>query len=516
MSSLPWVSCLISAAVVGSGCKPAPNLQVLGESTRLAEGEPSPRTSPIFDGKVLRLRGARGETLGVSLRISDAKARRVRLQLPEVARVDGFSVRSLEVKKASTDMYGDSLGAGRYPDILSPAPDAQVTTDKQAYFDVVIADQASPGRYQGALFVSDQRFPVTLEVSSARIDLAREPLVWVFYLPREVAKAHGLPDDDAPALLEAESRYHQLFRAHGAFLAADLPPSRFEARRRFMHDVAYWPVAIDISSDQAIERDVRRWLELFRGTAITPFAIPVDEPHTTEARLRARHIAEVIRGAGGGRPGLLCAVTDAWSPVYGDSMDVYLSPANFPSPATTRAASGERFWTYNGRPPAAGSMILDTDGVALRTWGWIAERYDLELWHVWEGLYFSDRYNHGGVTDVLKNPVTFDERRGGGTDFGNGDGVLAYPGPLPSLRLKALRRGLEDRLLVRELRRCGGADTASRIVRRVVPRALGEAGPQASRERASWSLDENVWENARGQVLDAIEKECHEQATLAH
>jgi hypothetical protein len=420
-------------------------------------------------------------------------------------------VRSLEVKAASTDMYGESRGVGRYPDVLTPVADAEVTADKQAYFDVAIADQATPGRYQGELSVSGQRFPVELEVSSARIDLAHDPLVWVFYLPREIAKAHGLPDDDAPALLAAESRYHDLFRAHGAFLAADLPPSRFEARRRFIHDVAYWPVAIDVSSDQAIEGDVRRWLELFRGTAVTPFAIPVDEPHTAEARLRARHIAEVIRRAGGGRPGLLCAVTDAWSPVYGDSMDVYLSPANFPSAASARAATGERFWTYNGRPPAAGSLILDTDGVALRTWGWIAERYDVPLWHAWEGLYFTDRYNHGGPSDVLQDPLTFDERKRGGTDFGNGDGILVYPGPLPSLRLKALRRGLEDRLLLRELVKCGGAARARSIVRRMVPRALGEG-----QGKASWSLDEPVWESARLGVLDAIERDCHGQTALAH
>ena len=79
-------------------------------------------------------------------------------------------------------------------------------------------------------------------------------------------------------------------------------------------------------------------------------------------------------------------------------------------------------------------MILDTDGAALRTWGWIAERYGIELWYAWEGLYFSDRYNRGGPTDVMVDPLTFDERSLGRSDFGNGDGLLAYPGPLPSMR----------------------------------------------------------------------------------
>ena len=205
-------------------------------------------------------------------------------------------------------------------------------------------------------------------------------------------------------------------------------------------------------------------------------------------------------------------MTDARSESYGGALDVYFSPLNIPKVAADRRPLGERYWTYNGRPPGAGSMILDTEGVALRTWGWIAERYDIELWYAWEGLYFSDRYNHGGRTDVMVDPVTFDERSRGGSDWGNGDGLLAYPGPLASLRLKALRRGLQDRLLLRELGRCGAADEARRIVRRVVPRALGEA---AATDAPSWSVEEPVWESARREVLDAIERQCDGPRALA-
>jgi hypothetical protein len=148
-------------------------------------------------------------------------------------------------------------------------------------------------------------------------------------------------------------------------------------------------------------------------------------------------------------------------------------------------------------------MVLDAEGSALRTWGWIAERYHVELWYAWEGLYFSDRYNGGGPTDVTRDPITFDERRRRGTDFGNGDGVLAYPGPLASLRLKVLRRGLQDRLLLEELDALGAGATVREIVRRVIPAALGEAGPTAA-----WPTTEVAWERARGQVLDAIEARC--------
>jgi hypothetical protein len=148
-------------------------------------------------------------------------------------------------------------------------------------------------------------------------------------------------------------------------------------------------------------------------------------------------------------------------------------------------------------------MVLDAEGSALRTWGWIAERYHVELWYAWEGLYFSDRYNGGGPRDVMHDPITFDERRRRGSDFGNGDGVLAYPGPLPSLRLKVLRRGLEDRLLLEELDALGGSDAARDIVRQVIPAALGEAGGGTT-----WPTTEVAWEHARLQVLDAIEGLC--------
>ena len=505
MSWSRWVSCLASAALALSACRASPPLQVLGESTRLKRGESSPSESAIFDGQIVRLRGARGETLGLQYRVSDRRRRQVRLELPsEAARVSGFSVGFLDITEPSTSMYGPSRGPGEYPDLLTPTEGA-INTSELAYFDIAIAESAVPGQYRGELSSSGSVIPVLLDVSSARIDLSRDTLVWVFYLPGDIARAAGLPDSDEPELLERESAYHELFRAHGAFLATDLGPERFAARRRFVHDVKYWPVAVDTSSDDTIARDVRTWLDLFRNSGVTPFAIPVDEPRSLAERRRARHIAEVIGHAGGGRPALLRGVTDFAAASYGDAMDLFLSPTNFASTARAREARGERFWTYNGHPPEAGSMIIDTDGIALRTWGWIAERYGIELWYAWQGLYYSDRYNRGGPTDVLRDPLTFDERSRGGSDWGNGDGLLAYPGALPSLRLKELRRGLEDRLLLRELSACGAGDIAQRIVRRMVPRALGEA-----HGTASWSVEEPVWEHARQEILDAIEANCHD------
>jgi Glycoside hydrolase 123, catalytic domain len=509
MSWLPSASYWVVSATLGLvACRRGPAVQVLGESNRLERSEPSPVKSSIFDGSVVRLRGVRGETLGLEVRCSDGKSSDAWLKVPAAAAsVTAFAVRSLEVREPSSSMYGPSLGPGFYPDILVPVA-GPVTSPDLAYFDVAIGRRARPGRYSGELRAGGQVIPVVLDVVRGHIDLAHDPLVWAFYLPSEIAHAHGLPDVDSPELLARETWYYDLFRAHGVLLAADLSPARFAPRRSFVHDVPYWPVAIDISSDAAITDDVHRWLDLFRDLAAMPFAIPVDEPKTVEQRQNARRIAEVIGLAGGGRPSLLRGVTDVASPVYGDAIDVFLSPKNLPADAAAKR-TGQRFWTYNGRPPEAGSMILDTEGTALRTWGWIAYRYGVDLWYAWEGLYFSDRYNGGRSTDVVREPITFDERSRGGTDWGNGDGVLVYPGPLPSLRLKALRRGLEDRLLLRELESCGKGDLARSLARRIVPTALGEAGAVAA-----WPTEESEWERARNEILNSIEEHCHDDTTV--
>jgi hypothetical protein len=266
-----------------------------------------------------------------------------------------------------------------------------------------------------------------------------------------------------------------------------------------------------LSNDETIVEDVEAWHRHaaaghFENGDVTPFTIPVDEPRDAEARRYAKHVAELVQSTRGEEFELLTAVTDAPSATYQNAFDIYLSPDNWRPGVEQGRRDRVSLWTYNGRPPQAGSVIIDTDGVALRTWGWIAFSYGVPLWHAWEGLYFADRYNDGAPTDVFREPLTFDERTkpGGGEDYGNGDGLLAYPGALPSLRLKALRRGLQDRLLLLSLSRCGGGGEARAMASRLVPRALGEGQGEGT-----WPSHEAPWERARVQLLKRIDEVCH-------
>jgi hypothetical protein len=74
---------------------------------------------------------------------------------------------------------------------------------------------------------------------------------------------------------------------------------------------------------------------------------------------------------------------------------------------------------------------------------------------------------------------------------------------MPSLRLKALRRGLQDRLMLRALADCGEATRADAIARALIPRALAEAGPASA-----WPTAEPTWERARQTLLDLLVARC--------
>ena len=100
--------------------------------------------------------------------------------------------------------------------------------------------------------------------------------------------------------------------------------------------------------------------------------------------------------------------------------------------------------------------------------------------------------------------ISFDD----GDDHGNLDGVLALPGDQqnpcrPTLRLAAIRRGMQDRQIIELAAKCKPDETA-KIVEQLVPRALGDvSGKQAPGDGSpSWPRDDASWEDARRKLLD--------------
>jgi hypothetical protein len=481
-----------------------PALQVIGESTRLRTIDPVPATSPWFDGARISLVAARGEILGLQIlhrgggpvvlrflqnsgqtqdsgRVAPTAADTVAptTSVPpktsSVANVGiqvrAYDVEHVEVRRSSTALYGGSHGAGSYADGLSPA--AIPTTDP-AYFELEIARDAAPGVTFGELSVSGRTLPVMLTI--APVTLPPLPLrVWAYEDPRESIWAGA----DEQACIA-------MFRSYGVLLSPDVHLEDWPARRdQFagIHDVPVW-----ISDDPArAGEQVTRWIAAFAGTGQVPFAIPIDEPRTPEQRRRVRALADVVRAAGGGPTSFRFAVTDEPHGEYGDAIDLYIS---------LRPRLGDRVarWTYNGAPPRAGSMVLDAEAPGTRTWGWIAWRWQIPIWYVWDALYWHDRHNRKGAAlpgRTRREPVSFDD----GEDRGNLDGVLALPGCRPTLRLAALRRGYQDRALLDLAAACDRPAT-EQLAAKLVPRALGDASATTA-----WPSDEAAWEAARRRLI---------------
>jgi hypothetical protein len=481
-------TCAVALGCSRAGCAdrsdPGPTLQIVGETTRLRITDPVPATSPWFDGARIVLVAARGEIIG--LQVLHRGGGPVALAFPPGAGASSsvtirtYAVDTLEVRRPSTDMYGGSHGAGRYAEGLVPA--AVPTTDP-AYVEIEVARDAPPGTTLGQLTASGRAIPVALTI--APVTLPPLPIrVWAYEDASEIAWARG---DEAACIAR--------FRSYGILLSPDVKLEDWPARRDRLaglpglRDVPVW-----ISDDPSTAAEqVRRWVAIFAGTGQVPFAIPIDEPRTPAQRGKLRALADAVRAAGGGPGRFHLAVTDDPHPEYGDTIDLYISPL-----AAHLAGDRVPRWTYNGAPPRAGSMVLDAESPGMRTWGWIAWRWQIPIWYVWDGLYWHDRHNRKGAPlpgralEPRTDAVSFDD----GEDHGNLDGVLALPGCQPTLRLAALRRGYQDHALL-ELAAVCNRSAADEVAAQLIPRALGDAD-----SRPSWPTDEAAWEAARRRLIE--------------
>jgi hypothetical protein len=455
---------------------PGPALQIVGESTRTRITDPVPATSPWFDGTRVSVVGARGEVIGLQVLHRGGGPVTLRLGIAGV-QVRGYAVEAYEVHRPSTALYSGSHGAGRYADGLVPA---EAPATDPAFFEIEVERDAAPGVFDGELAVGGRTLPVALTI--APVTLPPPPLrVWAYYNRRMFVWNQG--DEDACIAR---------FRRHGVLMLPDLRLDDWPTRQGQLVGVHDVPVVISEDPARAGQQ-VKAWIAAFAGTGKVPFTIPIDEPRTPEARRRVRALADVVRAAGGGPTTFRMAVTDAPHPIYGDAIDLYISP---------RAVhlTGDRFarWTYNGAPPGAGSMVLDAEPPGMRTWGWIAWRWQVPIWYVWDALYWYDRHNRRGAPlpgralDVRRDPVSFND----GEDQGNLDGVLALPGCQPTLRLANLRRGFQDRMLLDLAAACDRPAT-EQLAAELVPRALGDAG-----KTVAWPSDEAPWEAARRRLIE--------------
>jgi hypothetical protein len=166
--------------------------------------------------------------------------------------------------------------------------------------------------------------------------------------------------------------------------------------------------------------------------------------------------------------------------------------------------------------------VIDAPATEARVVGWAAFKHDVDLYFFWHGDHWQHNRQKQGERkqDVWAEPITFDNRgqpRKPVEDQGyiNGDGVLFYPGqeilhpqqdrgiegPIGTVQLANLRRGLQDHQYLTLARKLGLNRVVDEVLKEIVPRVFSDAG-----EHVSFPETGDPYEAARLRLGHAIEQ----------
>ncbi len=243
------------------------------------------------------------------------------------------------------------------------------------------------------------------------------------------------------------------------------------------------------------------------------FMYLIDEPDYRSYPNLPRLIAdygETIRDASGGRIKHLVTVAPFLSALDDAGIDIYgVVAAEYWVPLFRRLqGQGKWGWFYQYHAPFVGGHCLDHEGLAFRTWAWIAHRYGTDGFLYWVANFWPEEQVYTSAKNWNDDEIS--------------NGILFYPGrrlpevgfrpvagPVPSFRLKAVRRGILDMeyfCLAHQI----APDRAERILRSVLHSALneGQYNPYWKHplwaKPGDWSHDPRDWETARRKWAEII------------
>lgn len=292
-----------------------------------------------------------------------------------------------------------------------------------------------------------------------------------------------------------------------------IPEEQISALRKFVDQ--YHVNALQIAHPRSAVRDpdaerdkLRAWLagwdraaaELDRPEVVL-FTYLRDEPNDEEAYHYVQQWGRAIREAESVVKVLVVEQTwtqdEAWGDLYG-AIDIWCPLFSLfkPESAAKRQALGETVWTYTALCQGEKTpwWHIDFPLAHYRVPAWIAWRYRIRGLLYWGGMSFWRQ-----VDDPWTDPKTLDRREGREDPLYNGEGTIVYPGRAagydgiaPSLRLKALRDGIEDYEYLVLLKRLGLAAEAEKVV-------LPLAGSWFQ-----WENEPGAYEEARAELAARI------------
>jgi hypothetical protein len=342
------------------------------------------------------------------------------------------------------------------------------------WVDVYVPKTAAPGEYAGQITISSagQRpvaVPVTLTVWD--FELPETPTLRTNFggLGRRLLTGHaGLKPDTAP-YRALERSYAEAMAAHR--ICAPIPPylrprvgpdGAVDAKdthaglKEWIQSLHLTSFRVDLPDGDPAGKDRARTVKYLQttwaylkenGWEKLAYVFVNDDPSDQKNYEEVRKLAKLIHESA---PGLKVLCTEqplpqdpSWGTLVG-SVDIWvpLWPLFDEKSVAERQKAGEEVWSYTtfcqGKPGEDTPFWqLDFPLLNYRIPAWTSRRYGLTGLYYWTMVYWLE-------VDAWTNPLTIKKQY-------NGEGCLFYPGteagvdgPVASMRLKALRDGLED------------------------------------------------------------------------
>jgi hypothetical protein len=270
---------------------------------------------------------------------------------------------------------------------------------------------------------------------------------------------------------------------------------------------------------EIVQQQSNLWVEWFKKNAprVTYFWYITDEPSKSKyAWIKER--AEWIKSNPGEGGTLPVFTTTSYKKALSGAIDIFAGYDGVDLnvlPAIRK--SGGDHWFYNGNRPRYGSVILEAAAVDLRIDSWIMYKYGIHTWFLWQ----STAWDHNGQGPkahlhqrIYTEPLTFINDN---MEFGNGDGILYYPGHtpfypeqdrglnriLPSIRLNNIRRGQQDADIMWMAEQKAGRKVVISLINKVIPKALSEV---SMRDSVPWSQSGDDYDKVRGELLQLLQQ----------
>lgn len=394
---------------------------------------------------------------------------------------------------------------------------------------------------EGKIF---SKIPVQIEIIDAFLPDENHSNVWVYSSGINELKVYfpGLDNEAIRRMIKSEAHLHRIelvggFQAHGTeydeailkdykpFLdgAAFTPSYGYhgpgEGIGEKLFPVGMYGGRVLGDTKQKMQEESDKWVLWFEKNApeVIYFKYMIDEPGPAQYSFINEEAGWIKTNPGPGKR-LKLQVTSGYVEELKNAVDIWDA---YDGVALNKLKElkkeGKDYWFYNGNRPRYGSVILEGTAVDLRVNGWIKYLFDINTWFIWQSTHW--RHNSQGPKGrlhqrIFNEPLTFINEH---LEWGNGDGVLFYPGRMPyqpeedrginrvmpSIRLKNIRRGQQDYELLWLAEQLIGAARVKAMVRELVVKAMDEVD---MKDQVYWPQHGDAYDAMRDWLLDILKE----------